>query len=172
LKNPKWQALGIGPTCYANPECNSFDRAFDGDVAALPFNKHTRDIVCKRVEGRDDTVGGTTLHRVGETQFNIVQRYKHHSPSGMEWGYAGSGPADFALNILALFDDQMDRGVTFGEYETLWDGQKVHPTVYRLHQRFKRDFIATLPYEGGTIHGYAIMGWLAVQQEAIDVVPV
>lgn len=152
LKNPKWQKLGIGPVCYRNPDCNNADRAFDGDVAKLPFNKHTRDIVCRRV--------------AGQTEFNIVQRFRHHSPSGMEWGYAGSGPADFALNVLALFEDQMDRSVKLGQYETLWDKQRVHPTTYALHQQFKRDFIATLPYEGGTIHGFAVTGWLAVQQLA------
>jgi hypothetical protein len=49
----------------------------------------------------------------------------NHSPTGFEWGYAGSGPAQLALAILAdvLRDD--DRAV-------------------RLHQRFKFKVIAML----------------------------
>lgn len=29
-----------------------------------------------------------------------IHHVVRHSPSGMEWGYAGSGPADAALSIL------------------------------------------------------------------------
>ena len=49
----------------------------------------------------------------------------NHSPTGFEWGYAGSGPAQLALALLAdvLKDD--DRAM-------------------RLHQRFKHKHIATL----------------------------
>ena len=31
---------------------------------------------------------------------NVPRLVTHHSPDGYEWGYGGSGPADFALNIL------------------------------------------------------------------------
>lgn len=50
----------------------------------------------------------------------------NHSPTGFEWGYEGSGPAQLALALLAdaLGDD--DRAV-------------------RLHQPFKRKVIALLP---------------------------
>lgn len=34
-----------------------------------------------------------------------VQAVKYHSPSGIEYGYAGSGPADMALTILAHFHE-------------------------------------------------------------------
>ncbi len=27
----------------------------------------------------------------------------HDAPTGFDWGFGGSGPADFALNVLALF---------------------------------------------------------------------
>jgi hypothetical protein len=49
----------------------------------------------------------------------------NHSPSGLEWGYLGSGPAQAALAIMAdLFDDGY---------------------ADRYHQRFARDFVADLP---------------------------
>jgi len=48
----------------------------------------------------------------------------NHSPTGFEWGYAGSGPAQLSLAILAmLMDDEV---------------------AVRLHQKFKFDFISPL----------------------------
>jgi Family of unknown function (DUF6166) len=49
----------------------------------------------------------------------------NHSPTGFEWGYGGSGPAQLALAILVavLGDDRM---------------------ALRLHQNFKWDVIARL----------------------------
>src|SRR5882724_6995595 len=53
-----------------------------------------------------------------------------HSPTGFAWGYAGSGPAQLALALLAeeLQDDDM---------------------AMRLHQRFKDEVIARLSQEEG-----------------------
>ena len=55
-----------------------------------------------------------------------------HSPSGFEWGYGGSGPAQLALALLAdhLSDD---------------DQAVLH------HQDFKRTVVAGLPYPGWTL---------------------
>ena len=49
----------------------------------------------------------------------------NHSPTGFEWGYGGSGPAQLALAILADHLDDDDEAV-------------------RLHQDFKRDVVAGL----------------------------
>jgi hypothetical protein len=49
----------------------------------------------------------------------------NHSPTGFEWGYAGSGPAQLALAILA---------------DALGDDER----AARLHQRFKFKVIAPL----------------------------
>jgi hypothetical protein len=56
----------------------------------LPFDPATGDIVCRRDPD-------------GTKHFNVPRRHVHHSPTGWEWGYGGSGPSDFALNVLALF---------------------------------------------------------------------
>ena len=50
----------------------------------------------------------------------------NHSPTGFEWGYGGSGPAQLALALLAdvLGDDEL---------------------AVRLHQRFKFAVISLLP---------------------------
>lgn len=76
----------------------------------------------------------------GEAVINVAHRIVHHSPTGFEWGYYGSGPADAALNILAVFVDGK--------------------TAWRLHQRFKEEFIANVPREGGTIQAERIREWI------------
>lgn len=55
-----------------------------------------------------------------------------HSPTGFEWGYGGSGPAQLALAILAdhLSDDE---------------------EALNLYQRFKWRIIAELPYKRWTL---------------------
>jgi hypothetical protein len=60
----------------------------------------------------------------------------------MEWGYAGSGPADFALNILYFFTHDRD----FADAH---------------HQAFKFKYVAGLPEEGGIIRGHTIRSWIA-----------
>lgn len=50
----------------------------------------------------------------------------NHSPTGPEWGYAGSGPAQLALALLAHVLQDDERAV-------------------RLHQRFKFAVIAPMP---------------------------
>ena|SRR5688572_24591950 len=56
---------------------------------------------------------------------------RNHCPTGFEWGYGGSGPAQLALAILAdhLGDDQQ---------------------ALNLYQRFKWKVIADLPYKRWT----------------------
>ena len=56
----------------------------------------------------------------------------NHSPTGFEWGYGGSGPAQLALALLAdhLGDDE---------------------EAVELHQEFKRAVIAELPRRGWTL---------------------
>jgi hypothetical protein len=91
--------------------------------------------------------------------FNISQIVVLHSPTGFEWGYAGSGPADFALNILELYarrflhmepDMQAGRGP-----EGVCTGFAWH-----YHQDFKNEFVAALPEPGGTIKGDDIRAWI------------
>ena len=73
---------------------------------------------------------------------NVPQRIIRHSPDGFEWGYRGSGPADFALNILSCY---------IGEDKAKSGG---------LYQAFKEQFIATLPFQGGMIKQEDVMAWL------------
>jgi hypothetical protein len=65
----------------------------------------------------------------------------NHSPTGFEWGYGGSGPAQTALAILAdcLHNDEL---------------------AVRFHQKFKWDFIAKMPHRGWFIKESAIRNWV------------
>lgn len=52
--------------------------------------------------GIRDADGARVL--VKDTETGAVKPLEHvvrHSPTGMEWGYGGSGPSDLALSILA-----------------------------------------------------------------------
>jgi len=101
--------------------------------------------------------GGVILRRVPDgIETNIPHRVVEHSPSGYEWGFAGSGPADLALNILesAL--------LAIGH-----QGQRVE--CYRgscfrlaqaLHQAYKFEVIAGVPHEGTVIYWPALRGWI------------
>lgn len=133
--------------------------------ADLPFNPYTKDVVCRRDGSRRS--GTYKLH------FNISQTLVQHSPDGFEWGYQGSGPADFALNILHLFlpphehthtcyhhlgPQSVELVCTEGPLR-LWHGF-CSPQAYLLHQQFKRDVVAKIPDEGGTIRGWEILRWI------------
>lgn len=56
----------------------------------------------------------------------------NHSPTGFEWGYAGSGPAQLSLALLADHLSNDDEAVS-------------------LHQEFKRSVVADLPHRHWTL---------------------
>ena len=143
LKSPDAVNAGYGKVCWSKlfhepfptqhtskPKVSksSVGHALKSEKAdAMPL--FATDVVCRRGEN-------------GEVITNVPQRIVFHSPDGFEWGYCGSGPADFALNILSLYIGQ----------EAAEEGG--------LYQRFKEDFIAQLPEEGETIKRDDILAWL------------
>lgn len=164
LKQPSSVQHGMGPVCYAKSKAAAGGEKGDDQstVAELPFDPETCDVVCARV-------GGTRLDNPdwAKRQFNVGQAVVVHSPTGFEWGYGGSGPADFALNVLNLFairffgqkpDFQAGRGAQGRCCQVAWD----------LHQDFKREFVARLPEEGGTIKGSDIKGWMAARLPGVQ----
>ncbi len=72
----------------------------------------------------------------------------NHSPTGFEWGYGGSGPAQLALAILLDFTDDKDKAL-------------------RYYQDFKWEFVAKWSREPNGewfITGADITAWLAKQE--------
>lgn len=92
--------------------------------------------------------------RVTVAEFSRRRMLEHviyHSPTGLEWGYGGSGPADLALSILADY---------FGERPTRRALELGEPRAWKLHQAFKWRFIATAEREGFRIKAQQIADWL------------
>jgi hypothetical protein len=102
---------------------------------------------------------GVTCWRApdGTARSSIPQRHVHYAPKGFDWGFGGSGPADLALNVLALFLPLAPdtTGVA------LRDGSSVSEAAWALHQAFKYDLIGTLPRAGGHITAKTIRAWIS-----------
>ncbi|MEP0548278.1 MAG: DUF6166 domain-containing protein [Rhodothermales bacterium] len=102
--------------------------------SALPVAKpqaastaHPDDVVLYRA--LDGTARATVKHVV------------RHSPSGIEWGYHGSGPADLARSVLLAHTDEA--------------------TADRIYQAFKAAVVALVPKSGGVIRAADVRAWLA-----------
>ena len=65
-----------------------------------------------------------------------MSHYVKHSPTGMEWGYGGSGPSDCALSILADY---------FSCKGTAHPGPSAIESASRLYQQFKFAVVFHLP---------------------------
>ena len=77
----------------------------------------------------------------GSAEANVPHKIVRHSPTGFEWGYGGSGPSELALNALAAM---------VGEERA---------TRNDLYQFFKEEFLACMPFQGGTIKAESVMNW-------------
>ena len=84
----------------------------------------------KRYEGRRE--GYAVVVTVDGRRLKPRQDLWNHSPSGFEWGYCGSGPAQLALAILAdhCGNDQ---------------------EALNLYQRFKWAVVTELPFRHWTL---------------------
>ena len=126
----------------------------------LPFDALTGDVIVRRVpvsqDARDDPPRGTVVTNVPRTVI-------HHSPTGYEFGFGGSGPADLALNVLNLFVPPGADGLP----PVRCYRHTASRTAWQLHQSFKWKFIGPLPEEGGVLPGTLIRAWIAEQQPAI-----
>jgi len=123
LKDPDSVKRGFGPVCWAKIQAEKIK-----EEAEEPGGLY---------DG-----GDIILHRVnGYATANVPHAIVRHSPTGFEWGYGGSGPADLALNILYAVTSNKELAI-------------------RYYQQFKWDFIAKVPREGGVIKRDEIIDWL------------
>lgn len=102
---------------------------------------------------------------VVENEAGVQYPLKHfvlHSPTGMSFGYGGSGPADLALSILAdaLDEDPSSKELYNGQFK---DGRQVR--CLALHQGFKWGFVAKWPQaQPWEITHDEIMDWVAKKE--------
>ena len=93
--------------------------------------------------GAEIVIGVLTVGPGGGPPVSIEEltHYPSHSPTGFEWGYQGSGPADLAFSILAHYFKE--------EYEVVnYTRQAVDPAKVRaleIYVPFKNLIIANLP---------------------------
>jgi hypothetical protein len=106
----------------------------------------------------DALIAGMSCWRApdGTAISSIPQRHVHYAPTGFDWGFGGSGPADLALNVLALFLPLAPDATGVA----LRDGSSVSEATWALHQAFKYDLIATLPRAGGHLTAETIRAWI------------
>jgi len=152
LSSPASRRDGYGPVCRR--KC---------DVRGLePDSNDTGELFITPLTG--PAIRDIELRRDcdGDPHSNIVHSCVSHSPTGIEWGYAGSGPADLALNILCMFVPPGSDGEPPAK---CWRGV-ASATAVRLHQAFKWEFIGGVPWQGQTIPAERISEWLAAKQKA------
>lgn len=84
---------------------------------------------------------------IGGKELDISRSLKLrlHSPSGVAWGYHGSGPSQLALALLLEFGATDDEALLY-------------------YQDFKRDVIAKLPQEDFTISSCKVTDWLEARR--------
>ena len=129
LSNPISIERMIGPICAGKK--HDFENQKELNFMEAEAIPGFGDVICSRDENGIHT--------------NVPRRITHHSPDGFEWGYGGSGPSDFALNILSCYIGQEE--------------------AQKYYQNFKWAFIATMPLEGGVIKKDVILNWLAKQNK-------
>ena len=92
-----------------------------------------------------------------------------HNPSGMSWGFGGSGPADLALAILADHVGEIGATPAHERYDHAIATEIQHTRAWALHQDFKWQFIAPLDQGAGwAISEEEIAAWLAPRLPEIE----
>lgn len=151
LSDPESVKRGIGPVCggrFALVDARQ-EQAPEDEAETTAF---TEEIVIRR-------------SRQGAVITNVPRLVTQHSPSGYEFGYGGSGPADLALNVL---ENVLTAQGYRGERVKCFHGT-CFDLAYRLHNSFKFEFIATLDQErGGTIAYQAVADWIGRKQSFLE----
>ncbi len=96
-----------------------------------------------------------------QTWTNIPHLVTHHSPDGFNWGYAGSGPADLALNICEfILRDLGFKGPTVNCYNGV-----CFVASWIVHQDFKRQWLENLSqrYPRYVLQTWRVRDWIIEQ---------
>lgn len=129
----------------------------------------------RRVHPDQKTVSEVVVLRTAINSSTEVADLKHvnlHSPTGYNWGYLGSGPADLALSLLAdalgetftkreLRQGYKDCACTYGDPNCKDCGGTggIPIRSWHLHQPFKEAFVARWT-DHWTISRNEIVSWV------------
>ena len=103
----------------------------------------TREPASGQIEGIRNSANATVRIDGRRLDWETSPQVRNHSPTDIEWGYSGSGPAQLALAIL------LERSS--------------RETAERLHQRFKDDFIARIRTAEWRLPVQTVDRWLCEQ---------
>lgn len=169
LSNPLSLQRGIGMICWNKRNATNGDDMDNNEHQEHLDIPLEHGITFQRklptTEGRGDLLIGDRMSPlIGNAKIytNIPWRIKHHSPSGFEWGYGGSGVADFALNILEAV--LINEGYNGSRDTGLFEGASCYSLAWKLHQAFKWEFLAAAPIEGTIIPYTKIVDWIRIQE--------
>lgn len=100
---------------------------------------------CKVVVGQ---AGGSVRSNL-PLRLDLMRR----SPTGFEWGYSGSGPAQLALAIMADHLEHFPEDIELAKRAVPRYGAEDGPDEFaiRIHQRFKVACVAQLPKGSWTL---------------------
>jgi hypothetical protein len=153
----------MGPICRGNRK---------GETVAVTEEREFDD---EYLTGHPPSKCGYLWQRgpAGRVLTNVPHRVVSHSPSGFEFGFGGSGPADLALNVL---EDFFSRHGYTGPRTECYDGS-CFAVAWTLHQDFKATWIAGCDQEEGGgvsfedirtwLRARRAMGWPSVQSMAM-----
>lgn len=114
-----------------------------------------------------------------------VHHVVYHSPAGMEFGYAGAGPADLALSTLSALvapPDPHDEGrlhtlppssyARAAANDRLWSirtpgRERISRLAWRLHRSFETTFIVTMRGDCGYVPLEIISSWIEIQSRGL-----
>ena len=139
-----------------NASAGSANLTWELITAAAAANKPHQDnttAVCLRIREAEPKTDGDVIHGIRTSGDPIVTiggrpldwqaslKVRNHSPTGVEWGYPGSGPAQLALAILLTLTDRK--------------------TAEACYHAFKEEFIAPVRSPEWRLPIRAVHAWLA-----------
>lgn len=99
-----------------------------------------------------------------EVATNVPWNITYHSPTGFEWGYGGSGPADLSLNLAELVVQKAALVTAPGPHSS--------QLAWNAKQTVKNLLVANVPEPGGFIPWklvcYAVMDSLKGPDPAMN----
>lgn len=142
------EALGRLAETLAGPGGDGAGRGALRLVVSSGVPEATRDQIGVPVRPEYEAVTGdaedVVLWRTAEGEARAsVPHAARHSPTGIEWGYGGSGPADLALSVLLALVGERAAGA--------------------LYQRFKDEVVARVPETGGILRAADVRAWVERQ---------
>ena len=102
LRNPKSVERNMGPVCAVKGQAEKEDGQtqllpprYQGTISLNDLPKNTDKVYLFKRDPNGDTITVLT-----DGRSYPLKHIVHHSPTGMNWGYGGSGAADCARSIL------------------------------------------------------------------------